>query len=39
MTDIKEKFIWFRSKSAAGKKKKKPLNLLSVLNKYNVLGS
>ena len=39
MTDIKEKFIRFRSKSAAGKKKKKPLNLLCVLNKYNVLGS
>lgn len=40
MADIKEKFIWFRSKSAAGKKKKKkPPNLLCVLNKYDVLGS
>lgn len=37
MTDIKE-FIWFRLKSATGKKKKNPLNLLCVLNKYDILG-
>lgn len=28
MADIKEKFIWFRSKSAAGGKNKKTKNLL-----------
>ena len=42
MADIKKKFIWFRSKSAAGGKKqknKKPLNLLCVWNKYDILGS
>lgn len=37
MTDVLEKYIYFRSKPDA--KRKKKLNLLCVLSKYKVLGS
>lgn len=37
MTDVLEKYIYFRSKPDARRKKK--LNLLCVLSKYKLLGS